>query len=148
MERALAVVEGDEAAKEIVRTAGELAAATGAEFVLVHVTDEEEYDRRREQLESIPTQETQYSVGQALEGARKFADDIGAEVLADLDVDYEVVGRLGEKAEKVLSAADEYDVDHVFISGRKRSPTGKAVFGDVAQEVILEFDGAVTVVTV
>jgi len=148
MERALAVVEGDDAAKDIVRKAGELAAATGADLVLVHVTDEEEYDRQREQLESIPTRETQYSVGQALEGARKFAEDIGAEVLADLDVEYEVVGRLGDKADKVLSTAEEYDADHVFISGRKRSPTGKAVFGDVTQEVILEFDGAVTVVTV
>jgi nucleotide-binding universal stress UspA family protein len=148
MEHALAVVEGDEAAKDIVREAGELAAATGADLVLVHVTDEGEYDRQREQMESVTTRETQYSVGQALEGARKFADDVGAAVLGDLDVSYEAVGRLGEKGEEVLSVAADRDVDHIFIAGQKRSPTGKAVFGDVTQEVILDFDGAVTVVTV
>jgi len=148
MERALAVVEGSDAAKDLVREAGELAAATGAELVLVYVTDEDEYDRRREELESIPRRETQYSIGQALEGARQFAEDIGREVLDDEDVDYRAVGRLGELHEEVLAAAEEHDADHVFIAGRKRSPAGKAVFGDATQRVILDFDGAVTVVTV
>jgi hypothetical protein len=35
----------------------------------------------------------------------------------------------------------------VFLAGRKRSPTGKALFGDQTQAVILDFDGAVTVIT-
>jgi len=35
----------------------------------------------------------------------------------------------------------------VFVRGRRRSPTGKAVFGDTAQAVILNFDGFVTVAT-
>lgn len=148
MERALAVVEGTEAAKDLVAEAGELAAAVGAELVLLHVTDEDEYDERREELESIPTQETQYSIGQALDGAEQFATDIGREVLADVDVDYEAVGRVGDAREEILTAADEFDCDHIFIAGHKRSPTGKAVFGDVPQQVILEFDGPVTIVTV
>jgi nucleotide-binding universal stress UspA family protein len=147
MERALAVVEADETTKDLVREAGELAGAVGAGLVLVHVTREDEYEDRREELEAIPKQEAQYSIGQALQGARNFAADIGAEVLDDVDVEYEVVGRLGDVSDEVLAVADEEGCDHIFMTGQKRSPTGKAVFGDETQQVILEFDGAVTVVT-
>lgn len=148
MRRALAVVEGDEAAKDLVREAAELAAGVGAELVLVHVTTEAEFETRREDLERIPNREANYNVGQALEGAKRYARDIGREVLDDLDVEYRVVGRLGDKAEEILATAADEDCDHIFITGAKRSPTGKAVFGDTTQQVILDFEGAVTVVTV
>jgi nucleotide-binding universal stress UspA family protein len=45
----------------------------------------------------------------------------------------------------VLAEARHRGCDHVFVTGRKRSPAGKAIFGDVAQRIVLEFDGAVTV---
>ena len=147
MERALAVVEATEAAKDLVWEAGELARGVDAELVLVHVTDEEEYAERREAMEQIPDDAGTYSVGKASEGARKFAEDIGKEVLADSDVGFEAIGRVGDKRDRVLETAERYDCDHVFLTGRKRSPTGKAIFGDTAQRIILDFDGAVTVVT-
>ncbi|WP_423746164.1 universal stress protein (plasmid) [Haladaptatus sp. SPP-AMP-3] len=146
MKRALAVVEASESAKELVREAGELAAGVGAELVLLHVTTNEEYEDTRTSLEGIPNLETSYTAGQALEGARQFAQDIGREVL-DGDVEYEAVGRIGDERDQILDAATELDCDHVFLAGRKRSPTGKALFGDRTQSVILDFDGAVTVVT-
>ena len=148
MKRALAVVEGDEAAKSLVREAGELAAGVGAELVLVHVTTEAEFEEQREDLEKIPKQEANYNVGQAIDGAKRYAGDIGKEVLAGIDVNYRVVGRLGAKSSQILATAEEEDCDHIFLTGAKRSPTGKAVFGDTTQDVILGFDGAVTVVTV
>lgn len=39
----------------------------------------------------------------------------------------------------------DYNCDHVFAIGNYRSPTGKAVFGDTAQRLILSFPGYVTV---
>jgi nucleotide-binding universal stress UspA family protein len=45
----------------------------------------------------------------------------------------------------VLQVARRKDCDHVFLSGGKRSPAGKALFGDFAQSVLLGFDGYVTV---
>lgn len=147
MKRALAVVEASESAKELVREAGELAAGVGAELVLLHVTTNEEYEDTRTSLEGIPNLETSYTAGQALEGARQFAQDIGREVLDGIDVEYEAVGRIGDERDQILDAATELDCDHVFLAGRKRSPTGKALFGDRTQSVILDFDGAVTVVT-
>ena len=147
MERALAVVEATEAAKDLVREAGELARGVNAELVLVHVTDEEEYAERREAMEQIPDHTVAYSVGRASDGARDFAEDIGKEVLADSDIEFEAVGRVGDKRDRILETAERHGCDHVFLTGRKRSPTGKAIFGDTAQQIILDFDGAVTVVT-
>ncbi|MFB6269228.1 MAG: universal stress protein [Halobacterium sp.] len=147
MERAIAVVEASDSAKELVHEAGELAAGVGAELILVHVTTDEEYSERRESMMSIPNIDVNYTVDEALDGARKFAKDIGRDVLSDVDVEYEPVGRLGEKGDEILALADERDADHIFVAGRKRSPTGKAIFGDVTQRIILEFDGAVTVIT-
>lgn len=147
MERAIAVVEATESAKDLVREAGELAAGVDAELLLVYGITEREYAESRESMASISDFDVNYTVDEAVDGAAKFAENIGREVLADVDVEYETVPRLGEKADEVLAVAEERDADHVFMAGRKRSPTGKALFGDDTQRVILEFDGAVTVLT-
>ena len=147
MERALAVVDADESTKALVREAGELAAAVGAELALLHVTSSDEYEETRQKMESIPNSPVGYSAEKAREGAEDFAADVGREVLEGIDVSYEAVGRVGDEQSEILAAADEYDCDHLFIAGEKRSPTGKALFGDLTQSIILNFDGPVTVVT-
>jgi nucleotide-binding universal stress UspA family protein len=147
MDRAIAVVEASDSAKELVREAGQLAAGVDAELLLLHVTTEEEYGDRRESMASIPDLDVNYTLDEAQSGARKFAKDVGRDVLDDVGIEHESVGRVGEKGDEVLQLADERDADHIFLAGRKRSPTGKAIFGDVTQRIILEFDGAVTVVT-
>jgi nucleotide-binding universal stress UspA family protein len=147
MERALAIVDASEPAKDLVREAGELAAGVDAELILAHITKEEDYEDRITAMESVPEASVTYSLEQAQEGGRQFARDVAEEVLADVDVDYEVIGAVGERAERILTMADGEDCDHIFMAGRKRSPTGKAVFGDATQRVILDYDGAVTVVT-
>jgi nucleotide-binding universal stress UspA family protein len=147
MERALAVVDASEAAKELVREAGELAGGVDAELLLVHVTSEEEYNQQREAMAAIPEQSTTYSRDRAEQGARQFARDIANEVLGDVAVDDEPVGLVGDHVDGVLDLAAERGCDHVFVAGRKRSPTGKAMFGDTTQRIILDFDGAVTVIT-
>jgi len=147
MDRALAVIDPTDAAKDLLREAGTLAAGVGADLVVIHVTTEDEYGGRREAMEAIPNSTADYTPDDAEAGAAQFAADLADEILGDLDVEYETAGYLGKKAEKTLRAADEYDCDHIFLAGRKRSPTGKAIFGDATQKVILDTDGPVTVVT-
>lgn len=147
MDRALAVIDPTDAAKDLLREAGTLAAGVGADLVVIHVTTEDEYGGRREAMEAIPNGSASYSPGEAEAGAAQFAADLADEILSDLDVEYETAGYLGKKAEKTLDAAAEYGCDHVFLAGRKRSPTGKAIFGDATQKVILDSDDPVTVVT-
>ncbi|WP_132058793.1 universal stress protein [Halorussus amylolyticus] len=147
MDRALAVVDAEESTKALVREAGELAGAVDAELVLLHVTTNKEYEDKRQMMAEIPDDRVRYSASQAVDGAKQFAEDIGREVLDGIDVDYESVGAVGDEQNKILETAENHDCDHLFIAGEKRSPTGKALFGDLTQSIILNFDGPVTVVT-
>lgn len=62
-------------------------------------------------------------------------------------IDYEYYEASGEPAPELIAAADELDADMLCLSGRKRSPTGKVVFGSVTQSVILGTDRPVVTVS-
>ncbi|MFB6176451.1 MAG: universal stress protein [Halobaculum sp.] len=147
MEHAVAVVGPTETAKALVREAGELAGAVGAKLTLLHVTDEEEYEDRRDQLSQVTEVGSVYSIGQARDGAKNYAEDVGREVLEGVDVEFEPMGRLGDPAEVVVRVVEEIGADHIFVTGPKRSPAGKALFGDDTQRIILDATVPVTVVT-
>jgi nucleotide-binding universal stress UspA family protein len=51
----------------------------------------------------------------------------------------------GDPADQLLDVAREEDADLIVVSGRKRSPTGKALFGSVTQSVILNAERPVMV---
>ncbi|MFC7073187.1 universal stress protein [Halovenus rubra] len=146
MDRALAVVEAKEATKDLVAEAGKLAAGVDAELVLLHVTTEEEFQGRRSTLENVAGLDTEYNVDNARAGAQRFAEKVGIQVLDD-GIEYSALGRIGNPQELILDTAEQEEIDHIFVHGKQRSPTGKAVFGDTAQAIILNFDGPVTVTT-
>lgn len=146
MERALAVVEAKEATKELVAEAGKLANGVDAELFLLHVTTEDEFQNRRSTLESVAGLDAEYNVDNARSGAQQFAQKVGKQALDD-GFEFKAMGRIGDPQEAILKTAEDHDVDHIFIHGKQRSPTGKAVFGDTAQAIILNFDGPVTVTT-
>lgn len=52
----------------------------------------------------------------------------------------------GKPAEVIVSVADEIDADAIAITGRKRSPAGKVLFGSVTQSVLLSANRPVHVV--
>lgn len=148
MQRALIVVEPVEATKEFVAEAGEIAANSGAELLLLHVASESEFEDTRKALsEFTRTEGGSYDVSQAEAGARQLAAEVGREVFGDGGPDFEPLGAVGDKADHILRTVRERDCDHVFLAGRKRSPSGKAIFGDAAQRVILNADVPVTVTT-
>jgi len=63
-----------------------------------------------------------------------------ADRLESAGFDVEIDQSSGDAAEKVLDKADEIDADIISLAGRKRSPTGKVLFGSVTQDVALESD--------
>lgn len=147
MEHALVVVDSNEKVTELVTEASELAMGVDASLTLLHVTSESDYEQDRKAMEGVVgAEDVSYDVERAAEGARQFARDLGEELLG-ADTDFEPLGAVGSTAEEVLRTARDEGCDHIFVAGRRRSPSGKAIFGDTAQRVILNFGGPVTVMT-
>jgi len=149
MDHALVVYDDDETGEALLADAGEIVAGTGAKLTILALMTPDEFDEVYKTLEVVAEQEqTSYGDSTVLDVARKKARESAQEAFADLDVEYNVLGArvddAGSEADRVLELAADRDVDHVFISGEKRSPTGKAVFGDRTQSIILNFDGPVT----
>lgn len=143
MERALLVVADDAEARELGEQAGEFAAGVGAELHVVRFVDQREYQERLQQA-ATGSREIE-SIHEARTFAHELAQAYADNIFEELDVDVHIEGVVDEMPQAVVEHAVENDCDHIFIRGTKRSPTGKALFGDTVQSVILNFDGLVTV---
>lgn len=152
MEHGLVVIDGTDAHRDLLREAAANATGSNAKLLLLALVDEAEYEDEVDTLESIgKIENVSYSEGTILEAAEQDAKDLAERVLGDdFDVDWNVLAGVvedDERARAVVQAGAENDCDHAYIIGQHRSPTGKAIFGDFAQRVILNFDGYVTVAT-
>jgi nucleotide-binding universal stress UspA family protein len=67
------------------------------------------------------------------------------ERLEEGGVEVELAESSGDPAEAILETADDLDADMIVLAARKRSPTGKVIFGSVTQTVILGTDRPVLV---
>ncbi|WIV67848.1 universal stress protein [Natrialbaceae archaeon AArc-T1-2] len=94
------------------------------EAILVHVFDENPDDADVEQVASVRR-------------AREILEDHGVEVTLE--------GTSGDAAPELIDTADDHDAEMIAVAGRKRSPTGKAIFGSVTQDVVLGTDRPVLV---
>lgn len=65
--------------------------------------------------------------------------------LEEAGIEVEVEGYGGDAARALLNVADEHDADQIVLAGRKRTPTGKVLFGSVTQSVILDTERPVLV---
>ncbi|MHB9287135.1 universal stress protein [Halobacteriales archaeon Cl-PHB] len=79
--------------------------------------------------------------------ARKSGVKDATEVLADGGIDAAVRGELVEEenGDGILRVASDVDADRIYLYSRKRSPTGKAVFGSPIQRVLLNSEVPVVV---
>ncbi|MDG5761657.1 universal stress protein [Natronococcus sp. A-GB1] len=66
--------------------------------------------------------------------------------LDEKSIDYEIRGAVGETGDPYVSLAEDVDADILFVQGQKRSPTGKALFGSTAQDLLLNAPCPVTFV--
>jgi nucleotide-binding universal stress UspA family protein len=111
------------------QTAATLALPEPAEFVtatVIHVFESEEMAEK--------TTVEQTTAGKLM-----------VEDLRDAGVEVETESVYGDPAERVVTLADDHDVDMIVMGGRKRSPLGALVFGSVSQSVILDSERPVAV---
>jgi nucleotide-binding universal stress UspA family protein len=129
--------------KRLTDAAAEVAGPTGAKVVLAHVFTDEEYDEALDNLEfdAGMSDVTPDDVAKRHRTIRDIESDLEAVV-----ENIEVRGAVGDHADEIVALAKAVNADRVMVGGRKRSPTGKAVFGSVAQEVMLSAPCPVTFV--
>ncbi|MDS0300609.1 universal stress protein [Halogeometricum sp. S1BR25-6] len=153
MQSSLVVVDSTDSHERLLAEAGQIAAGTGTPLVLLTRITEEEIAENAETLQAMSeAANTPLNSDSAREVADRFAEEAADEAFAGLDgtVEYDVVSVVAEEdelADEVVRVAGERGCDHVYVAGRQRSPTGKALFGDTAQRLVLNFDGPVTVLT-
>ena len=126
----VAAVDRSKEASQVVAEAAALSKAFDEPLHIVHVISRSEFtelgrkgsrDGRTADLDEI----------------RETAADFAAAAAEDIDVPYETIGRIGKAAEEINKYADKQDARYVVTGGRKRSPTGKALFGSVSQRILL-----------
>ncbi|MFB6281945.1 MAG: universal stress protein [Haloferacaceae archaeon] len=139
------VAVGREDRDRVVRLAEEavaVAAPADATVVLAHVFREDEYADVLDSLGIGPDDEVTVDEVAARHAATR---DI-VSLLDGVDVEYVVRGAVDDRADGVIGLAEAVGADRVVVGGRHRSPAGKAVFGSVAQEVLLSAPCPVTFV--
>jgi len=123
----------------------DIAGPAGAQVALAHVFTTEEYRQARSDLNYDPDGEvTPSTVAKRYGTIRELGD-----AMDEHDVDYVRYGRLTDEkteSERVVDLAESIDADLIVVGGRKRSPTGKAVFGSRPQEIMLTAPCPVTFV--
>jgi len=132
----------DDRVDRLARAVLQVAKPTGARVVLTHVFTDAQYRQTVEELGyNGPTDTTVEKVLDRHETVRKFEERFD-----EHGVDWSVHGVVSDVADGIVDLAGQEAADRVFVSGQRRSPAGKAVFGSTAQEVLLRAPCPVTYV--
>ncbi|WP_336022652.1 universal stress protein [Halobellus salinisoli] len=133
----LAAIDENERSKTVAKIASDLAETYNDTLVALHVVPEEGFDSHRNSLQSIPEFQN-YSITQEIESGKKFAKRFVQESVDNVDLNkLEARGRVGNPTDEILAETASLEPRFLVISGRRRSPTGKAVFGNTAQQILL-----------
>ena len=65
--------------------------------------------------------------------------------LLENSISTDKIRRYGDPSKEILDVAAEIEADRIILSGGKRSPAGKMIFGSTIQSVLLDSDIPVTV---
>ncbi|WP_435185384.1 universal stress protein [Halobellus sp. EA9] len=159
----LTAVDGETTPSEAVERGAELAAALGVEHVVLHVMPQDVFEEFRSAAggssgravttpasygggDARPHQEVdEYTIEDGERHATGVARDVVRGTLDD-PTDTVLMGRVGGPVEEILAEADRREADYLVIGGRKRSPTGKALFGSKTQSILLSADRPVVAV--
>lgn len=118
---------------ELTRAIREVAEPADATVVLLHVFTERAYQNGIDEAgfsDDNPPSATE--LAGRLEGV-----DVIAAALEDAGIAHEIRGEIGPEGETILRETEAVDGDLLYLSGRKRSPTGKAVFGSTSHRILM-----------
>ncbi len=128
----IAAVDSGPGSVRIVTKARELADAFDEALHVVHVNNQyESTERIRRSSQANPGEVV--DTEDPKREAKAEAERIGSEGTES----FTAIGLVGYPGQEILTYADDAEASYITIGGRRRSPVGKALFGSVAQEIIL-----------
>lgn len=127
----VAAVDRSERATSVRREAERLAESLGETVHVVHVLSRGEFVSMGISAAEHPGESI------SMDEIRAAATDIATEHAAEIDGDAEAFGLVGDPAKEIIRHADQHDARYIVVAPRKRSPTGKALFGSEAQQILL-----------
>lgn len=134
----LAAIDERERSRQVVEIGYELAETYDDRLVALHVVPGETFESHKEALAEIPGFED-FSISQQVGSATEIARRFITQSIDDVEWDrVEPRGRVGTITDEILAEARQLDPRFLVISGRRRSPTGKAIFGNTAQDILLK----------
>ncbi|WP_318567040.1 universal stress protein [Salinigranum marinum] len=136
----IAAVDRSKRAANVIQEAKELGDAFGESVHVVYVLSRSKFI----EMERTEIEKTGHAVD--VDRIREHAEAIAEEIAADFGDSVERVGLVGGAVDNILSHADEHDARYVVVGPRRRSPTGKVLFGSTAQSLLLESDVPVVAV--
>ncbi|WP_436924467.1 universal stress protein [Halosimplex amylolyticum] len=132
--------DDDDRVETLADTVRDVAGPAGATVVLGHVFTDEEFADYTDRMDFDEGGDPD-SIARRHRNVKRFRD-----LFDGSGLDLEVRSAVGPHGEAIVELAEEVGADMVFVGGRKRRPTGKAVFGSTAQTVLLEAPCPVTFV--
>lgn len=136
----IGAVDGTDDDSRVGAQAMKLAEAFDEEIHLVHVLNRDRFV----ELEQTSIDNSGEAID--IDRIRELAAEIANKTAQSLNGPVQSIGLFGDIMPRLLDYADEVDASYIVVGGRKQSPVGKAVFGDVGQSVILNSNHPVVVV--
>ncbi|MCY4730739.1 universal stress protein [Natronomonas gomsonensis] len=128
--------------KEMASLVCDIAGATGATVLLLHVFSQSAYDEGVAEAGYDPDDPPPaHTLASRLENIDRLSF-----AFEEADIEYRIRGEIGDVTDRIVSVAKETNTDMLFVGGRKRSPTGKAVFGSTSHRVLMNAPCPVTFV--
>ena len=133
----LAAIDEHERSKIVVKVASDLAKTYNDTLVALHVVPKDNFESHKKSLQNIP-EFNDYSISQRIDSAEQFAKRFVQTSVDTTELNqFEARGRVGNPTDEILAEATSLEPRFLVISGRRRSPTGKAVFGNTTQQILL-----------
>lgn len=127
---------------ELTEAVLDVAKAADATVVLLHVFSQSAYDEGVTEAGYDPDDPPPANTL----ATRLESIDAISETLDEADVDYRVRGEIGDVTDSIVRTIEETGSDMLYIGGRRRSPTGKAVFGSTVHRLMMNAPCPVTFV--